>query len=720
MVRRRVRHPFASFATGLLVLALLSGWVVALAAAPRPAIAQAAREADPRPAQAALDAPGAPPIAPGLSPIPASPVAPASLAPATDPAPAKIPDLGYILELRLKAERLKLADTRFWHLLLHYEPTWFGIESQADGPGFFLAANGKYDPRAELAATIGAFFSARFLEPGKMTAQCTFPARYRWLKEQLAIDPQRLPDETCQRFLVWREALNPESVTFIFASYFLNNPASAFGHTLLRFDRAQRGESERLLDYAVNFAAAIPENENQIVYAYKGLFGHYGGYFSLLPYYAKVREYSDIDSRDLWEYKLSLTPAQIDWMVRHTWEMGATYFDYFFFGENCSYHLLSLIEIADPALHLRDRFYAWTLPSDTVRAISDQPGLVRSVSYRPSRGSQMAQKVERLSPAEQRLVAQLIDRPETEPPGFADLPPLSQALVLDAASDYFQFKLGDAAGDLEKLLRAKLRSLLLRRSRLRVTYDAESFPRHSDPPEIGHLVSHLSLAVGEAAAGPRGTLDPGVPGHARDFVELGWRPSFHELLSEGQGYAPNSQVLLGDTRLRYFARHDRVELERFAILDAISLFPVTRVVQPLSWAVRFGFDRPHDGACRTCIPLGFNPGGGYTVESAGKRLVGYALAMADMQFDAALLNGYRAGLGAHGGLLVTLTPLWRAHLEASHVDYSAGQTGWTSRAALTQRITLDRDLELRVDASYLESDRLSAYREFKAGIGWFY
>src|SRR5262249_7729129 len=126
-----------------------------------------------------------------------------------------------------------------------------------------------------------AFFSPKILEPGKMTAQCTFPARYRWLKEQLGFEPDRLADETCDRFIAWKTALQPQSATFIFASYFISNPASAFGHTLIRFDKAERGEGERLLDYAVNFAAAVPDDENGFVYAYNGLFGGYRGYFSL-------------------------------------------------------------------------------------------------------------------------------------------------------------------------------------------------------------------------------------------------------------------------------------------------------------------------------------------------------------------------------------------------------------------------------------------------------
>ncbi len=68
----------------------------------------------------------------------------------------------------------------------------------------------------------------------------------------------------------------------------------------------------------------------------------------------------------------------------HVWELGPTRFDYYFFDENCAYHLLSLLEVARPGLQLTDRFRWWAIPSDTVRAVTDQPGLLKRVVYRPA------------------------------------------------------------------------------------------------------------------------------------------------------------------------------------------------------------------------------------------------------------------------------------------------------------------------------------------------
>jgi len=68
-----------------------------------------------------------------------------------------------------------------------------------------------------------------------------------------------------------------------------------------------------------------------------------------------VKEYGDFENRDIWEYRLQLTAAQTERLLMHVWELKESYFDYFFFTENCAYQLLPLLEVANPELHLTDR-----------------------------------------------------------------------------------------------------------------------------------------------------------------------------------------------------------------------------------------------------------------------------------------------------------------------------------------------------------------------------
>src|SRR5262245_48619992 len=141
----------------------------------------------------------------------------------------------YLTELVARSLVGKLANTREWHLLLHYRANIFGgYTSEVNDPQFFLAPHGKTDPQAELAATLKAFFSTEKIGPLEQSAQCAFIARYHWLKSTLAIDDQRLPPQPCEQFAEWFRELNPASVTLVFPSAYMHNPASLFGHILLR------------------------------------------------------------------------------------------------------------------------------------------------------------------------------------------------------------------------------------------------------------------------------------------------------------------------------------------------------------------------------------------------------------------------------------------------------------------------------------------------------
>ncbi len=304
----------------------------------------------------------------------------------------------YLDELIASSRAQRLAQTEEWLTLLHYQPRFrfMGLRSLADSPDFFNAPDGATNPQHELEATLGAFFFDTVETDTQQNPQCRFVARYHWLKKVLAFDAGRLPEHACRRFREWRADLDPESAALVFPAAYLNNPASMYGHTFLRIDGRGQGAGSRLLAHAINYAAGTNET-NGLVFAIRGLFGGYPGNFSLSPYYAKVEEYNDLENRDMWEYELNLSVAEIEQLLMHAWELGPTRFDYFFLDENCSYHLLSLLDAARPGLRLTDDFPLWAIPGDTVRAVADRAGLVRSVVYRPARSTVLRHRQELLS-----------------------------------------------------------------------------------------------------------------------------------------------------------------------------------------------------------------------------------------------------------------------------------------------------------------------------------
>ncbi|MEY4414106.1 MAG: hypothetical protein RIQ53_1399, partial [Pseudomonadota bacterium] len=247
-----------------------------------------------------------------------------------------------LVELQQRARTLGVHTQRRWLDLLHVQPL-AGIgpaRSLADDPGFFLAPGGARDPEAELQATLAAFFDPAERHAAGQTAQCRFPARKAFLLDVLGLTADALPAQPCPRYDDWRAGIRAERLTLVYAAAYINSPASMFGHTLLRLDPPEEPAQSPLLSYSISYAVSDAADTADPLFELKGLFGLYPGAFTNAPYYLRVRAYTHMEDRDIWEYALDLSPVERERLLAHTWELGFTRFDYWFFDENCAYHLL--------------------------------------------------------------------------------------------------------------------------------------------------------------------------------------------------------------------------------------------------------------------------------------------------------------------------------------------------------------------------------------------
>ena len=597
----------------------------------------------------------------------------------------------YRQELVERARQARLADEREWHLLLHYQHNFLGgVASEEDDPGFFLSSRGKHDPQAELDATIEQFFSADPVGRSKQPAQCAFIARYHWLRERLQFDPERLRPLSCGRFDRWRAEMNPQGVSLIFPAAFLNNPASMFGHTFLRIDQKGQTEQTRILAYTIDYAADVPPGAG-IEYAYMGIFGGYKGFFSTPPYYLKVQNYRDIENRDMWEYPLNLTAVQIDRLLMHAWEMGNAYFDYFFFKENCSYHILSLLEYANPDLHLRDRFYLWTIPADTVRAVVDYPGLVGTAIYRPSRSTIIKRKRLLLTDEEQTLSNRIMHNPDTiGDAAFATLPVKRQAFVLDVASDYLRYK-GEADDPEVGVYKERNRTVLTERSKLSIPSEDIQIRPFTKQPDVGHRTSRVTVGGGWR--------------NNDTFEEASFRSVYHNLLDPEPGYTPDAQLEALAVTVRRYNRADRVRVERATLVNVVSLAPIDELFKAPSWRVNVGMDTIRRRGCQLCDNVVVDGGIGAAMEShVLNREVYFAFAEAEANYSKAYEERHRIGGGATVGMLTDVTDRWKLMLSWSYRRYPFGDKSDDIRWYVGSRYTLAQNWAVRVDYNHRDRD----------------
>ena len=601
------------------------------------------------------------------------------------------PENAYLAELIDKGLQAKLANDREWHLLLHYRENLFeGHTSEQDDPGFFMSPDGKTDPQAELDATLKQFFSEELVGRSNQPAQCAFIARYHWLRERMQFDDSRLPKMACERFDRWFNEFEAQSITLIFPSAYLNNPASMFGHTFLRIDQKGQTEQTKILANTINYAAYVPPDAG-LAYPIRGIFGGYSGYFSTYPYYLKVQEYRDIENRDIWEYRLNFTEQQVGRLLMHSWEMGNASFDYFFFKENCSYHLLALLDYADPALHLTDEFLVWTVPAETVRLIASKPGLVSGIAYRPSRSNVIRRKRESLPMGERELAHRITqDLGELTLPAFAQLDLTKQAFLLDLASDYLRYRT-ETTDSAPPEWKERNRAILTARSQLRIPSEEFKVAPFAKQPELGHKTSRAAVGAGWR--------------NNDTFEEVTVRAGYHDLLDPEVGYTPDAQIEIASVSLRHYNRVDQTRIERATLANVLSLSPIDSVFHAPSWKFNVGMHTIKHNECRLCSNGVMNVGIGGAMESRLlKREILFAFAEAEANYSRAYEEQHRIGGGGTVGMLADVTDQWKIMATGTYLKYGLGEQSDDIRWFVGSRYTMSQNWVLRLEYNHRDRD----------------
>jgi len=591
----------------------------------------------------------------------------------------------YVEQLQARAADKQLAATPTWRALLHYEPDWMGagVHSTVASDWFFFAPEGKRDPAAELHATLAALFSAEKISPRDKPAGCAFVARRKFLVAALDIDTARLPAIECNKFRNWRRALSPDKISLIFPTAFPNSPSSMFGHTLLRIDSSRRRRGTELLAYAVNFAAAAGEDNHGLGFAWKGLTGGYPGVFGLFPYYEKVKQYAWIEHRDVWSYPLDLDDAEVARMVDHLWEMDGVKFDYYFLTKNCSYQLLSLLEVARPALRLTEQYSWYAIPADTIRTLADVPGLMGTPRYRPSLETTLRWQADQLS-AEQRdlAIAVAADRVPLDGARLQALTARERAAVLEVAHDYLYYRLQSDNAEAESD-RAHANAILLARSRIPQPSSFTGVPAPETPPDQGHRTLRLAgSAVYEA-----------------DDLSLGLRlrPAYHDLLDDPGGYTDGAEINFLDLGLRLDPEDGELRIDDLQALNIVSLSPRGDLFKPVSFQLDTGLRRRPSSNVFDDVPnnLGYYFQGGPGLAWGQDDLLGYVFGLGSLDINSALAPDYALGAGGSAGVLARPAADVQLRLEAGMLDYVAGDDGYYRWARAAAQVGLSRGWALR-------------------------
>ncbi len=576
----------------------------------------------------------------------------------------------------------KLASLKQWRHLLHYHQVGLFAfdESQADDPDFFLAETGKTDPLAELQASLKALSKTN---PDYLDRRCQFPARYHWLSTH--IKTLNFDIAHCSELNQWLEEIGGDGLTLIFPAAYLNSPSSMFGHTLMRVDSDKN--TNPLLNYSINYAANADPADNELVFSYKGLTGGYPGIFSVLPYYQKVKEYSYLESRDVWEYELDIKKDELEQFLRHVWEIKNTHFYYYFFTENCSYHLLTLLDAASPRFNASEAFTSDVIPADTVRVLNEQ-GLIQRALFRPSMRTNMEYQLEQVNDRQKHYALALSDLEisvESVNQTFTEMSPEQRAQGAELAASYVHY-LARKNETLSRAYNRRAIKILSYRSSLGLQEVFDKTPAPEIRDDEGHRSHRVALSAGEDIAGT--------------YMAANLRMAYHDFLDPIGGYLKGAQLEMFNLWFRAYS--DSVTLFQARFIDIASFTPRNDFSAPTSWFVSTGLER-HISQYDELMPyLRAGPGLSYLWFEDSFPIQFTTLLSTQAYLDSDISKGYYLGSGPRISLLSqhlfgNINIDWTKHYDVSGAKFES------ELISIGASISLGRNWQIRADMDYQES-----------------
>lgn len=267
----------------------------------------------------------------------------------------------------------QLANDPTWQALLFYDP--HEKKSEIVDPSYFLAPRSFWSPLQELKATIKAYYRPIPKNPNDHP-RCRFPARYYWLNKKVDLKDYSVIPPFCKDLKKSFSQNHIKSVSLIFASSYLGNPASSFGHTFIKLNKKIEGTD--LLDFSINYGAIIPKHENIFRYVFYGLAGFYKAQFKDKYFYTQDFVYSNMEMRTLWEYELNLDDEELLFYLLHVWEFSHKDFKYLFLSKNCGYEVLRSLQIVLPKKIKRP--FLWYAPKENLYYLASlDPNKIASI-----------------------------------------------------------------------------------------------------------------------------------------------------------------------------------------------------------------------------------------------------------------------------------------------------------------------------------------------------
>lgn len=447
------------------------------------------------------------------------------------------------------AKLSQLAQDPQWLLLLHDAA---GAPQLRDAK--FLLSHGDYSPVAELAATLDLF------RLSSSAAYCRFPARLHWAQAKGLISLDDIDTQPCAKLAKYLADVPFQQLDLVFATEVLSSTTSMMGHVFFK--------AQGIADDGVARATTLAyftriRSLNPLVLVYENTVSGMEGYVVVRDFNVDAQFYRGNEQRTVWQYQLVATPAQLELLQLHLYELKDTQIDYYFQAFNCATLTLEVIALLDPAV-MHERGWIVT-PVDVVKA-AHQYGLVAATDVMASERLQWLQLTAALPSADRLALDTMVQQGQPLLDG--------DAYLQDArAEQYVRLRTAQAVAN-GAMTRSQQADLLQ--------------PWHADP------ATRLSLTqLREPTTTPPDSLlglgwqQPLLADGSRH--SLRWLANGHLLYGDNSGYQAESELQMGNIVLSQqstpYQDEDHVQVSEFTLYSVRSL-AVTTSEYP-RWAGEF-------------------------------------------------------------------------------------------------------------------------------------
>lgn len=609
--------------------------------------------------------------------------------------PSQISSSSLLAQWQAKADSKNLAQHTTWRRLLYFVDdkksllgkTKTSNQSLVDNSKFFLSPKGRNDSEAELQAMLGALANEIVNPAAKNNSViCRFPARANWLAGELGFDLNSI-NADCPELDDWMAMLAPHQLSVMFAQEYLDNPLSAFAHTLLRIDsKASANDFAKINHaYALNDTVNGDDSDNFVIYALKSVSGRYNNIIEIDPYPSRLAKYLQEDERDTWSYRLKLTPSEVKQIMAHVWETKDLGLPYYFTTDNCASEILRLIDVVRPEQHLLSQLSFAVIPSDVIQLLNKE-NLIEKGRFTPSDSSLRQAQLNK---------AQALNLPKSK---------------LDAIKSHKDNPVSSISPDGQTLLPTTITAA-------------------NNNPIDRHYLQSMQLGVGQ-----RGS---------NTYADIGIQAGYHDMLDNPAGFPQFFNLTGLAATLRVNDTDDnklspnRVTLQNFTLIKGRSFNPVNAAKKGTTWGAAIEATRVNDGSqndalqnsdkdhlvASTSFEYGWSWAFGAPKLGTGQMPPQLCFAMANgtAQAGRGISKGYRVGAGLDTGCYYQINERLRAaaglqlpywyHGDSS--DESIKSRYWQPISSLGLQYDIDKNQALRLEASYEWLDRIESQEDIK-------